>query len=315
MGCVAARRPARARGGGAGVAGLRADVADRTGARPRRPGRAHDGRRRLDGAGRARPRDRPARPRPLRAGADHRRADRAVARRRRLAHLRGARGRALAPAPAERPGGGCRARARHGPGAHLPQRGGGTRMGARGAAADRGRRSGHHRGPRPALVAAVPDGVRRGGRGRCGVDRAGRVRRPPLLAQQRGREGADRRGARFRVDEMLLLAGAARLARRTRRRAARGRKAAALTSPNSLAAARTQRRAVPSGLAPAWRVAAYAPPGVAPFQASASSSTSTQCFTGVVVPVCRCWMQPMLAETMVCASSGARLASLRSRSW
>jgi hypothetical protein len=36
----------------------------------------------------------------------------------------------------------------------------------------------------------------------------------------------------------------------------------------------------------------------------ASSSTSTQCRTGVVVPVCRCWMQPMLADTMACACSG-----------
>ena len=28
-------------------------------------------------------------------------------------------------------------------------------------------------------------------------------------------------------------------------------------------------------------------------------ATSIQCRTGVVVPLCRCWMQPMLAETMV----------------
>ena len=43
---------------------------------------------------------------------------------------------------------------------------------------------------------------------------------------------------------------------------------------------------------------------------SASSSTSTQCRTGVVVPVCRCWMQPMLAETMVCGCSAARSREL-----
>ena len=46
---------------------------------------------------------------------------------------------------------------------------------------------------------------------------------------------------------------------------------------------------------------------------SASSSTSTQCFTGVVVPLCRCWMQPILAETMTCASSGSSCASFLSR--
>lgn len=46
---------------------------------------------------------------------------------------------------------------------------------------------------------------------------------------------------------------------------------------------------------------------------SASSSTSTQWRTGVSVPACRCWMQPMLAETMAWACRGARAASLRSR--
>lgn len=51
-----------------------------------------------------------------------------------------------------------------------------------------------------------------------------------------------------------------------------------------------------------------------PFAASASSSTSIQCRTGVAVPVCRCWMQPMLADTMVSSALGARWPSLRSRS-
>ena len=50
-------------------------------------------------------------------------------------------------------------------------------------------------------------------------------------------------------------------------------------------------------------------------QPKAASSTSTQCRTGVAVPVCRCWMQPMFADTMTCASIGARFASLRSRNW
>ena len=36
---------------------------------------------------------------------------------------------------------------------------------------------------------------------------------------------------------------------------------------------------------------------------SASSSTSTQWRTGRSLPVCRCWMQPMLPETMVSAVS------------
>ena len=49
-------------------------------------------------------------------------------------------------------------------------------------------------------------------------------------------------------------------------------------------------------------------------RASASSSTSTQWRTGVAVPLCRCWMQPMLAETMVAGASSSRFASLRSRS-
>ena len=114
-------------------------------------------------------------------------------------------------------------------------------------------------------------------------------------------------------DELVgELRGAAKQPRSRRRTASRSSRAHVA---GLLAAARGQRRAAPSGLAPAWRVAAYSPPGATPFQASASSSTSTQCLTGVVVPVCRCWMQPMLAETMVCASSGAKLASLRSRSW
>jgi len=76
---------------------------------------------------------------------------------------------------------------------------------------------------------------------------------------------------------------------------------------------------------------AIAPPGTSPGGAStntgwsrwwaltalykASSSTSTQCFTGVAVPLCRCWMQPTLALMMVCACRGARLPSLRSRNW
>ena len=47
-------------------------------------------------------------------------------------------------------------------------------------------------------------------------------------------------------------------------------------------------------------------------QARASSSTSTQCRTGVLVPLCRCWMQPTLALTMACMSvcgTSAKLAS------
>ncbi len=46
----------------------------------------------------------------------------------------------------------------------------------------------------------------------------------------------------------------------------------------------------------------------------ASSSASTQCLTGVAVPLCRCWMQPTLAETMALGCNSARLTSLRSRS-
>ena len=46
------------------------------------------------------------------------------------------------------------------------------------------------------------------------------------------------------------------------------------------------------------------PPGG--HRASASSSTSIQWRTGVAVPLCRCWMQPMFAETIVAAPSGAR---------
>ena len=44
--------------------------------------------------------------------------------------------------------------------------------------------------------------------------------------------------------------------------------------------------------------------------ASASSSTSTQCRTGVAVPLCRCWMQPMLAETMACGLQRLQLRQL-----
>ncbi len=47
---------------------------------------------------------------------------------------------------------------------------------------------------------------------------------------------------------------------------------------------------------------------------SASSSTSIQWRTGVAVPPCRCWMQPMLAETIVSGASAASCVSLRSRS-
>ena len=45
-------------------------------------------------------------------------------------------------------------------------------------------------------------------------------------------------------------------------------------------------------------------------RASASSTTSIQWRTGVVVPLCRCWMQPMFAETIVAASSASRCAEL-----
>ena len=47
--------------------------------------------------------------------------------------------------------------------------------------------------------------------------------------------------------------------------------------------------------------------------AMAASSTSTQCLTGVPVPLCRWVMQPMLADTMVCGCSACRWPSLRSR--
>lgn len=46
---------------------------------------------------------------------------------------------------------------------------------------------------------------------------------------------------------------------------------------------------------------------------SASSTTSTQCLTGIWVPLCKCWMQPMLADTIACTFKGSRLPSLRSR--
>ena len=48
---------------------------------------------------------------------------------------------------------------------------------------------------------------------------------------------------------------------------------------------------------------------------SDSSSSSTQCRTGVAVPLCKWVMQPMLAETIVSGFISPRLASLRSRSW
>ncbi len=54
--------------------------------------------------------------------------------------------------------------------------------------------------------------------------------------------------------------------------------------------------------------------GAAGHCASASSSTCTQWRTGVSVPLCRCVMQPMLAEVMTVGSSACRWPSLRSRS-
>ncbi len=45
----------------------------------------------------------------------------------------------------------------------------------------------------------------------------------------------------------------------------------------------------------------------------ASSSTSTQCRTGVAVPLCRCVMQPMLALAITAGRSSSRWPSLRSR--
>ena len=47
----------------------------------------------------------------------------------------------------------------------------------------------------------------------------------------------------------------------------------------------------------------------------ASSSTSTQCLTGMVVPVCKCPMQPMLAEMTALGSKADKCLSLRSRNW
>ena len=47
----------------------------------------------------------------------------------------------------------------------------------------------------------------------------------------------------------------------------------------------------------------------------AASSNSTQCFTGVCVPLCKWVMQPMLAETMTSGFISFRFPSLRSRSW
>ncbi len=52
---------------------------------------------------------------------------------------------------------------------------------------------------------------------------------------------------------------------------------------------------------------------------SASSSTSTQCRTGVPVPLCRWVMQPMLAERIMSGGCSPKASfstpSLRSRSW
>jgi hypothetical protein len=48
--------------------------------------------------------------------------------------------------------------------------------------------------------------------------------------------------------------------------------------------------------------------------ASAASSTSTQWRTGVAVPLCKCVMQPMFAETMVSGFISDKFSSLRSRS-
>ena len=45
-------------------------------------------------------------------------------------------------------------------------------------------------------------------------------------------------------------------------------------------------------------------------EASASSTTSTQWRTASGVPLCRCWMQPMLAETMVSRLERGRVAEL-----
>ena len=46
---------------------------------------------------------------------------------------------------------------------------------------------------------------------------------------------------------------------------------------------------------------------------SASSSTSIQCRTGSVVPLCKCWMQPMFADTMHSASERLQVPELASR--
>ena len=53
--------------------------------------------------------------------------------------------------------------------------------------------------------------------------------------------------------------------------------------------------------------------GLQALAASASSSASTQCLTGVAVPLCKWLMQPTLAETMAVGCNSARFISLRSR--
>ena len=49
-------------------------------------------------------------------------------------------------------------------------------------------------------------------------------------------------------------------------------------------------------------------------QDSESASTSIQWRTGIPVPACRCWIQPMFAEMIVPAPRASRAASLRDRS-
>ena len=49
--------------------------------------------------------------------------------------------------------------------------------------------------------------------------------------------------------------------------------------------------------------------------AMAASSTSTQCCTGVLVPLCRWVIQPILADTITSLFTAAKWPSLRSRNW
>ena len=69
------------------------------------------------------------------------------------------------------------------------------------------------------------------------------------------------------------------------------------------------RRAARPGASPRGRPACSSSSPLQP-EASASSTTSTQCRTGTRLPLCRCGMQPTLAETMVSGSSASQMGEL-----